>query len=61
MYIFVKDVCWVQDYEDVNDACRDFEFHYEEKSGNKWRNKNDFKKVISQPYHTQIGFTNICL
>ena len=34
-----------QDFEDSNDALREFEFLYEEKTGNRWRNRNEFKKV----------------
>jgi len=38
----------IDDYEDVNDALRDFEFHFEEKSGNKWKSRNEFKKVAGK-------------
>ena len=35
----------IQDFEDATEAVREFEFLYEEKTGNKWKNRNDFKKV----------------
>ena len=35
----------LQDFEDKHEAMRDFEFLYEEKTGNKWKNRESFKKV----------------
>jgi predicted DNA-binding WGR domain protein len=35
----------LEDFEDKHEALRSFEFLYEEKTGNKWKNRKDFKKV----------------
>ena len=35
-----------QEFESKHDAQRDFEFQYEDKTGNKWKNRDNFQKVI---------------
>jgi len=44
----------LQDFEDVTEAVRDFEFLYEEKTGNKWKNRNEFKKVPGKFYPLEL-------
>ena len=44
----------VQDFEDRTEAVRDFEFLYEEKTGNRWKNRKDFKKVAGKFYPLDI-------
>lgn len=38
----------MENFEDKHEAVRDFEFHYEEKTGNRWKNRKDFKKVAGK-------------
>ena len=40
----------MENFEDKHEALRDFEFHYEEKTGNRWKNRKDFKKVAGKFY-----------
>ena len=37
---------WNQEFESKHDAQRDFEFQYEDKTGNKWKNRDNFQKVV---------------
>lgn len=40
------DSLWNQEFESKHDAQRDFEFQYEDKTGNKWKNRDNFQKVV---------------
>ena len=40
-----------QEFESKHDAQRDFEFQYEDKTGNKWKNRDNFQKVVGVFYH----------
>ena len=42
---------WNQEFESKHDAQRDFEFQYEDKTGNKWKNRDNFQKVVGVFYH----------
>ena len=44
----------LQNYEDKHEALREFEFLYEEKTGNRWKNRKDFKKVAGKFYPLDI-------
>jgi len=44
----------LQDFEDKHEAIRDFEFLYEEKTGNRWKNRKDFKKVAGRFFPLDI-------
>ena len=44
----------LQDFEDRHEAVRDFEFLYEEKTGNRWKHRKDFKKVAGKFYPLDI-------
>jgi len=44
----------LEDYEDKHDAVRQFEFHYEEKTGNRWKNRDNFKKVAGRMFPLQL-------
>jgi predicted DNA-binding WGR domain protein len=44
----------LQDFEDKHEAVRDFEFLYEEKTGNRWKNRKDFKKVAGRFFPLDI-------
>jgi len=46
----------LQDYEDSTEAVREFEFLYEEKTGNKWKNRDQFKKVPGKLYPLELDF-----
>jgi len=50
----------LQDFEDKHEAVRDFEFLYEEKTGNRWKNRKDFKKVAGRffPLDIDMGENN---
>jgi len=50
----------LQDFEDKHEAIRDFEFIYEEKTGNRWKNRKDFKKVAGKffPLEMDLGENN---
>lgn len=50
----------IEDFEDMYEALRDFEFVYEEKTGNKWRKRHDFKKVAGRffPLDIDMGENN---
>jgi len=50
----------LEDYEDKHEALRQFEFHYEEKTGNRWKNRADFKKVAGRmfPLELDLGEEN---
>ena len=39
-------LCSNQEFESKHDAQRDFEFQYEDKTGNKWKNRDNFQKVV---------------
>jgi len=49
-----------EDFEDMYEALRSFEFQYEEKTGNKWRKRQDFKKVAGRffPLDIDMGEDN---
>jgi len=36
----------LEEFESKHDAQRDFEFQYEDKTGNKWKNRDNFQKVV---------------
>lgn len=44
----------VDNFEDKHEAVKMFEFHYEEKTGNRWKNRKDFKKVAGKFYPLDI-------
>jgi len=44
----------LEDFEDKHEAVKDFEFLYEEKTGNRWKNRKDFKKVAGKFYPLDI-------
>ena len=44
----------LEDFEDKHDAVKSFEFLYEEKTGNRWKNRKDFKKVAGKFYPLDI-------
>ena len=44
----------LQNFEDKHEALREFEFLYEEKTGNRWKNRKDFKKVAGKFYPLDI-------
>ena len=44
----------LENFEDKHEALRDFEFVYEEKTGNRWKNRKDFKKVAGKFYPLDI-------
>ena len=50
----------LQDFEDKHEAIRDFEFLYEEKTGNRWKNRKDFQKVAGKffPLEMDLGENN---
>ena len=50
----------LEDYEDKHEAVKQFEFLYEEKSGNRWKNRHDFKKVAGKffPLDIDMGESN---
>ena len=50
----MKHNVYFQDYEDKHEAIREFEFLYEEKTGNRWKNRKDFKKVAGKFYPLDI-------
>jgi len=44
----------LEDFEDKHEAVRNFEYLYEEKTGNKWKNRKDFKKVAGRMFPLDI-------
>merc|ERR1712025_1406589 len=44
----------VDNFEDKHEAVKMFEFHYEEKTGNRWKHRKDFKKVAGKFYPLDI-------
>jgi len=44
----------LEDFEDKHEAIRGFEFQYEEKTGNRWKNRADFKKVAGRMFPLEI-------
>ena len=42
-----------QEFESKHDAQRDFEFQYEDKTGNKWKNRDNFQKVVFSLYYVR--------
>ena len=42
-----------QEFESKHDAQRDFEFQYEDKTGNKWKNRDNFQKVVFSLYNVR--------
>ena len=43
-----------QEFESKHDAQRDFEFQYEDKTGNKWKNRDNFQKVARKFFPPDI-------
>ena len=42
-----------QEFESKHNAQRDFEFQYEDKTGNKWKNRDNFQKVVLSLYYVR--------
>ena len=42
-----------QEFESKHNAQRDFEFQYEDKTGNKWKNRDNFQKVVFSLYYVR--------
>merc|ERR1711971_1202033 len=44
----------LEEFESKHDAQRDFEFQYEDKTGNKWKNRDNFQKVARKFFPLDI-------
>jgi len=44
----------LEEKDDAQDAIRDFEFHFEDKTGNRWKNRKDMKKVPGKMFPLEI-------
>jgi len=53
-------ITYLQEFESKHDATKDFEFQYEDKTGNKWKNRDNFKKVARKffPLDIDLGGDN---